>query len=165
MINRNSWGCLYFIVRGEILVFMKDKLMRKHSSRIFSCDKERKLEAWRWSDTVVILTVNVVGQGLEISVKRVLWSKIYSTHNFFRTFVRNHWAFGFWLAAHWIGRFDLAGASPKGSDGLGEGYRKWCCGIQQRVLFSDRPTATHDAAGWEKRADRAGRSSIRERKQ
>jgi len=45
MINRNSWGCLYFIDRGEILGFMKDKLMRKHSSRIFSCDKERKLEA------------------------------------------------------------------------------------------------------------------------
>jgi len=62
MINRNSWGCLYFIVRGEILGFMKDKLMRKHSSRIFSCDKERKLEAWRWSDTVVILTVNYADQ-------------------------------------------------------------------------------------------------------
>ena len=65
MINRNSWGCLYFIVRGEILGFMKDKLVRKHSSRIFSCDKERKLEAWRWSDTVVILTVNDADQGLE----------------------------------------------------------------------------------------------------
>ena len=39
VMNRNSWGCLYFIVRGEILGFMKDKLMRKHSSRIFSLTK------------------------------------------------------------------------------------------------------------------------------
>ncbi len=43
MINRNSWGCLYFIVRGEILGFMKDKLMRKHSSRIFSLTKNDRL--------------------------------------------------------------------------------------------------------------------------
>ena len=41
MINRSNWGCLYFIVRGEILGFMKDKPMRKHSSRVLSCDKER----------------------------------------------------------------------------------------------------------------------------
>jgi len=31
MINRDGWGHLYLIVRGEILGFMKDKLLRKHS--------------------------------------------------------------------------------------------------------------------------------------
>ena len=28
MINRNSWGYLYLVVRGEILKFTKGKLMR-----------------------------------------------------------------------------------------------------------------------------------------
>jgi len=27
MMNGDSWGCSYFMVRGEILGFMKDKLM------------------------------------------------------------------------------------------------------------------------------------------
>ena len=39
MINRDSWGRLYLIVRGEILGFNKDKLMRKHSPRMFSLIK------------------------------------------------------------------------------------------------------------------------------
>jgi len=39
MINRNNRGYLYFIVRGEILGFMKDKLKRKHLSSIFSLIK------------------------------------------------------------------------------------------------------------------------------
>jgi len=43
MINRGSWGCLYFNVRGEILGFLKDKLMRKHSSRILSLTKNERL--------------------------------------------------------------------------------------------------------------------------
>ena len=30
MVNRSGRGYLYFIVRGEILGFMKDKLERKH---------------------------------------------------------------------------------------------------------------------------------------
>ncbi|OII70883.1 uncharacterized protein cubi_00517 [Cryptosporidium ubiquitum] len=34
MINRDSWGHLYLTVRGEILRFVKDKLVRKHLPRI-----------------------------------------------------------------------------------------------------------------------------------
>ncbi len=36
MINRDSWGYSYLIVRGEILGFMKDELLRKHLPRMFS---------------------------------------------------------------------------------------------------------------------------------
>ncbi len=36
MINRDSWGHSYLIVRGEILGFIKDELMRKHLPRMFS---------------------------------------------------------------------------------------------------------------------------------
>ncbi len=39
MINRDSWGHSYLIVRGEILGFMKDELLRKHLSRMFSLIK------------------------------------------------------------------------------------------------------------------------------
>ena len=39
MINRDSWGHSYLIVRGEILGFMKDELMRKHLPRMFSLIK------------------------------------------------------------------------------------------------------------------------------
>ncbi len=39
MINRNSWGHLYLIVRGGILRFIKDKLKRKHLPRMFSLIK------------------------------------------------------------------------------------------------------------------------------
>ena len=39
MINRDCWGRSYLIVRGEILGFMKDEPMRKHSSRMFSLIK------------------------------------------------------------------------------------------------------------------------------
>ena len=39
MINRDSWGYSYLIVRGEILGFMKDELMRKHLPRMFSLIK------------------------------------------------------------------------------------------------------------------------------
>ncbi len=34
-INRDSWGHLYFDVRGEILGFSKDKRMRKRLPRMF----------------------------------------------------------------------------------------------------------------------------------
>ena len=43
MVNRNSWGCLYFVVRGEILGFTEDKRLRKHSSRMFSLIKNESL--------------------------------------------------------------------------------------------------------------------------
>jgi hypothetical protein len=39
MINRDSWGRLYSVVRGEILGFTEDKLLRKHSARMFSLIK------------------------------------------------------------------------------------------------------------------------------
>ena len=43
MINRDSRGRPYSIVRGEILGFIEDELLRKHSARMFSLISERKL--------------------------------------------------------------------------------------------------------------------------
>ena len=39
MIKRDSWGYSYLIVRGEILGFGKDGLLRKHLPRMFSLIK------------------------------------------------------------------------------------------------------------------------------
>jgi hypothetical protein len=39
MINRDSWGHSYLTVRGEILGFVKDELLRKHLPRMFSLIK------------------------------------------------------------------------------------------------------------------------------
>ena len=39
MINRDSWGRSYSVVRGEILGFTEDELLRKHSARMFSLIK------------------------------------------------------------------------------------------------------------------------------
>ena len=39
MINRVSWGHSYSIVRGEILGFLEDELLRKHLPRMFSLIK------------------------------------------------------------------------------------------------------------------------------
>ena len=39
MINRDSWGRSYFVVRGEILGFTNDELVLKHSARMFSLIK------------------------------------------------------------------------------------------------------------------------------
>ena len=39
MINRDSRGYLYSIVRGEILGFLEDKLLRKHLPWMFSLIK------------------------------------------------------------------------------------------------------------------------------
>ena len=39
MVNRDSWGHLYLIVRGEILGFIKDRLMRKLLPKMFSLIK------------------------------------------------------------------------------------------------------------------------------
>ena len=47
MIKRDSRGHSYFIVRGEILGFMKDELLRKHLSRMFSLIKN---ESWGLED-------------------------------------------------------------------------------------------------------------------
>ena len=44
---------------------MKDKQKRKHSTRMISCDQERKLGDRRRSDTVVVSTVNNANQGLK----------------------------------------------------------------------------------------------------
>ncbi len=43
MIKRDSRGHSYFIARDEILGFMKDELLRKHLSRMFSLIKN---ESW-----------------------------------------------------------------------------------------------------------------------
>ncbi|OZJ72208.1 hypothetical protein CEO93_28315, partial [Klebsiella pneumoniae] len=47
MINRDSRGHSYFIVRGEILGFMKDEQLRKHLPRMFSLIKN---ERWGLED-------------------------------------------------------------------------------------------------------------------
>ena len=39
MINRDSWGHLYCVVRGEILGFTQDKQLRKRLPRMFSLIK------------------------------------------------------------------------------------------------------------------------------
>ena len=39
MINSDSWVHSYLIVRGEILGFVKDELLRKHLPRMFSLIK------------------------------------------------------------------------------------------------------------------------------
>ncbi|PKA48992.1 hypothetical protein AXF42_Ash019530 [Apostasia shenzhenica] len=47
MIKRDSRGHSYFIVRGEILGFMKDEPQRKHLPRMFSLIKN---ESWGLED-------------------------------------------------------------------------------------------------------------------
>ena len=39
MIDRDSWGHSYLIVRGEILGLVKDGLLQKHLPRMFSLIK------------------------------------------------------------------------------------------------------------------------------
>ncbi len=39
MINRDSWGHSHSTVRGEILGFVEDDLLRKHLPRMFSLIK------------------------------------------------------------------------------------------------------------------------------
>ncbi|WZZ00026.1 hypothetical protein YC2023_072354 [Brassica napus] len=58
MINRDSRGHSYFIVRGEIFGFMKDEQLQKHFPRI------TKVGARRRSDTVLVSTINDADQGL-----------------------------------------------------------------------------------------------------
>ena len=47
MINRDSWGRLYSVVRGEILGFTEDEHLRKHLPRILSLIKN---ESWGLED-------------------------------------------------------------------------------------------------------------------
>ncbi|NAU84073.1 hypothetical protein EE074_29625 [Klebsiella pneumoniae] len=47
MIKRDGRGHSYFIVRGEILGFMKDEPLRKHLPRMFSLIKN---EGWGLED-------------------------------------------------------------------------------------------------------------------
>ena len=47
MIQRGGWGHSYSVVRGEILGFMKDELLRKHLPRILSLIKN---ESWGLED-------------------------------------------------------------------------------------------------------------------
>ena len=47
MINKDSQGHSYFIVKGEILGFMKYEQLRKHLPRIFSLTKN---EIWGLED-------------------------------------------------------------------------------------------------------------------
>ena len=56
MINRDSWGYSYLIVRGEILGFFKEDVF---------INQERKLGDRRRLDTVVVLTINYADQGFE----------------------------------------------------------------------------------------------------
>ncbi|CAH9115314.1 unnamed protein product [Cuscuta epithymum] len=63
MINRDSRGHSYFIVRGEILGFMKDEQLRKHLPKDVFINQERKLGARRRSDTVLVSTINDADQG------------------------------------------------------------------------------------------------------
>ena len=39
MVNRNNWGYLYSIVRGEILGFLEDTQLQKHLPKMFSLIK------------------------------------------------------------------------------------------------------------------------------
>ncbi|KAL2246478.1 UNVERIFIED_CONTAM: hypothetical protein Sindi_2916000 [Sesamum indicum] len=63
MINRDSRGHSYFIVRGEILGFMKDEQLRKAFAKDVFINQERKLGARRRSDTVLVSTINDADQG------------------------------------------------------------------------------------------------------
>ncbi|KAK7325662.1 hypothetical protein VNO80_34023 [Phaseolus coccineus] len=63
MINRDSRGHSYFIVRGEILGFMKDEQLRKHLPRMFSLIKNESWGLEGRSDTVLVSTINDADQG------------------------------------------------------------------------------------------------------
>ena len=58
MIQKDRWGHSYLDVKGEILGFLKDGLLRKHLPRMVFIGQERKLGDRRRSDTVLALTIN-----------------------------------------------------------------------------------------------------------
>ena len=43
MMNRDSWGYSYSVVRGEILRLIEDELLRKHLPRMFSLIKNESV--------------------------------------------------------------------------------------------------------------------------
>ena len=47
MVERDSWGHSYSVVRGEILGFTEDERLRKHLPRMFSLIKN---ESWGFED-------------------------------------------------------------------------------------------------------------------
>ncbi len=57
MINRDSCGHLYLIVRGEILGFKRQTNAKAFAKDVF-INQERKLGDQRRSDTVLVLTIN-----------------------------------------------------------------------------------------------------------
>ena len=58
MMNRNGWGHLYLVARGEILGLTEDKLLRKHLTQDVFIDQGLKLRDRRRLDTVIVLTTN-----------------------------------------------------------------------------------------------------------
>ena len=57
MINRDSRGHSYFIVRGEILGYERRTTAKAFAKDVF-INQERKLGARRRSDTVLVSTIN-----------------------------------------------------------------------------------------------------------
>jgi hypothetical protein len=62
MIKRDSRGHLYSIVRGEILGFIEDKLLRKHLPRMFSLirNESQGIEDDQWSVTSSHVRCNAI---------------------------------------------------------------------------------------------------------
>ena len=60
MINKNNQEHLYLIVKNEIFEFIKNKLLRKHLSKMFLLIKKRKLKNRKQSNIVVTLIINYV---------------------------------------------------------------------------------------------------------
>ncbi|KAB1212993.1 hypothetical protein CJ030_MR5G025804 [Morella rubra] len=63
MINRNSRGHSYFIVRGEISWIYERRTTAKAFAKDVFINQERKLGARRRSDTVLVSTINDADQG------------------------------------------------------------------------------------------------------
>ena len=61
MINRDSWGHLYRVVRGEILGLTRDTLLRKHLARMFSLIKN---ESWGIESRFLRVQPGSYGYGL-----------------------------------------------------------------------------------------------------
>ena len=59
---------------------MKDRQERKHSTKMFSCDQERKLGDRRRSDTVVVSTINYADQGLEMNIAHCVIFELFQLH-------------------------------------------------------------------------------------
>ena len=78
MINRDSWGHLYLTVRGEIIIFVKDGLPRKHLPEPFPkdlvCGVSRSVEEQRHSMKATVLTNAFKDDMIQCSnVAETLW--------------------------------------------------------------------------------------------